>query len=113
MACGCSITNPALGKNSGRSSRRAKTRSVGEDGLMWRITGGSWRGISHVRSGLRNQDAIKYSLSPAGDAAVLAVADGHGSALSFRSDLGSRFAVETAVELLEQFARSGVTRGSI
>jgi serine/threonine protein phosphatase PrpC len=33
----------------------------------------------------------------------LAVADGHGSAKSFRSDVGAQFAVETAVEVCREF----------
>ncbi len=74
--------------------------------IRWRVTGGSRRGTSHVRSNLKNQDALEYWVS--GDAAtvVVAVADGHGSALCFRSDVGSHVAVETAVELLGQFANT-------
>jgi hypothetical protein len=33
----------------------------------------------------------------------LAVSDGHGSAKSFRSDRGSRFAVETAIKVIQEF----------
>jgi serine/threonine protein phosphatase PrpC len=66
--------------------------------------GESRRGASHVRSGLRNQDALEYWMSPQNDTIVLAVADGHGSELFFRSDVGSRLAVETAVKVLRDFA---------
>ena len=42
-----------------------------------------------VRQGLRNQDAIDHCLADDGSPpVVLAVADGHGSAKSFRSDVG-------------------------
>ena len=78
--------------------------------LRWRVGGASRRGSSHVRSGLPNQDAIEYWASPDGNTAVLAVADGHGSALCFRSEVGSRVAVTTAVESCRKFAmtvRSG------
>jgi hypothetical protein len=34
---------------------------------------------------------------------ILAVSDGHGSAKSFRSDRGSRFAVETAIKVIQEF----------
>src|SRR5437016_12445291 len=60
--------------------------------------------MSHIESGLKNQDAIQDVISDDAATAVLAVADGHGSELCFRSDTGSRLAVETAVELLRQFA---------
>src|SRR5205809_5350581 len=78
--------------------------------IRWRVTGASRRGGSHVRSGLPNQDAFESWASADGNTAVMAVADGHGSALCFRSEAGSRVAVTTAVELLRKFAttlRSG------
>jgi serine/threonine protein phosphatase PrpC len=70
----------------------------------WRIVGASVRGASHVRSGLPNQDAIRW-LPESGDSLplVLAVSDGHGSAKCFRSDEGSRLAVETATEIVQEF----------
>src|ERR1051326_7008913 len=79
---------------------------LGENGpqIRWRVTGASRRGGSHVRSSLPNQDAIDYWASTDGDTAVLAVADGHGSGLCFRSEVGSRLAVTTAVGLLRKFA---------
>src|ERR1051326_4646068 len=72
--------------------------------VRWRVSGATRRGSSHVRSGLPNQDAIEYWASNDGNIAVLAVADGHGSGLCFRSDAGSRIAVTTAVELFREFA---------
>jgi serine/threonine protein phosphatase PrpC len=72
----------------------------------WRVTGKSWRGAAHIESGLQNQDAIRYFSSEGDTFVILAVADGHGSALSFRSDIGSRFAAETAVESLRAFAET-------
>ncbi len=41
----------------------------------------------------------------ASDSLFLAVADGHGSTRSFRSDRGARFATECALRLLEDFER--------
>src|SRR5438876_7831722 len=72
--------------------------------IRWRVAGATCRGSSHVRSGLPNQDAIEYWASPDGDTAVMAVADGHGTALCFRSEAGSRLAVKRAVELFRKFA---------
>src|SRR5439155_11491673 len=91
----------------------AEIGAVGEDGLVsgagpiqWRVTGASRRGTAHVRSGLQNQDAMEYWVSPGGDTATMAVADGHSSALCFRSDAGSQVAVTTAVELLRGFGKT-------
>ena len=40
---------------------------------------------------------------PAGDRRPVALADGHGSAKSFRSHQGAQFAVETAVSVCREF----------
>ena len=74
--------------------------------VRWRVTGASRRGTAHVHSGVKNQDAIRYLSSSEGKMVVLAVADGHGSGLCFRSDAGSRLAAETALECLSSFART-------
>jgi serine/threonine protein phosphatase PrpC len=70
----------------------------------WRIVGESVRGASHERTNLPNQDAIQWSPEK-GDALplILCVSDGHGSAKYFRSDIGSRLAVDTAVEVIREF----------
>lgn len=67
----------------------------------WRVLGRSIRGASHVRSGLPNQDAIGWrENADCAGGVLLAVADGHGSAKCFRSDYGSRFAIDAAMALL-------------
>jgi serine/threonine protein phosphatase PrpC len=54
-----------------------------------------------VRSGLPNQDAIGWrENADCAGGVLLAVADGHGSAKCFRSDYGSRFAIEAAMGLM-------------
>ena len=68
---------------------------------VWQVTGHSVRGASHVRSGLPNQDAIGWIESADRSGRVLlAVADGHGSAKCFRSDYGSRFAIDAVKALM-------------
>ncbi|HLI85481.1 MAG TPA: PP2C family serine/threonine-protein phosphatase [Bryobacteraceae bacterium] len=68
---------------------------------MWQVLGRSVRGASHLRSGLPNQDAIGWRRNAdCAGGVLLAVADGHGSAKCFRSDHGSRFAIDTAMELM-------------
>ncbi len=65
---------------------------------QWRILAASARGASHLHSGAPNQDAhLSQRLGHLDkDALVVAVADGHGDRRHFRSERGSRFAVESA-----------------
>ncbi len=76
----------------------------------WRVWECSVQGASHVRQQLCNQDAAAHWI--AGDEphqpVVLAVADGHGSDKSFRSHVGSDFAVFTAMNIGREFV--GETR---
>ena len=72
----------------------------------WRVIGQSVRGAAHARAGVPNQDAIHWL--PGGGAGlplILAVADGHGSRKSFRSEKGARLAVETATQSISDFLR--------
>ncbi len=70
----------------------------------WHVAGESVRGAAHVRSDLPNQDAIAWSDETRSALPIrLAVADGHGSRRSFRSDLGSAFAVNTRLKILADF----------
>ncbi|MEH2327362.1 MAG: PP2C family serine/threonine-protein phosphatase [Nostoc sp.] len=75
--------------------------------LKWQCIGKSVKGASHVRSGLPNQDAIKwhpgYPKLGTDLPVILAVSDGHGSAKSFRSNKGSHFAVDTAIQVIKEF----------
>lgn len=73
---------------------------------MWTALGASVRGASHESSGQRNQDAVRLK-NPRGanDFLLLAVADGHGSARSFRSERGSALAAECALRVLEDMVR--------
>ena len=72
----------------------------------WRVVGHSVRGATHERAGVPNQDAIHWlPESGTGLPLILAVADGHGSRRSFRSETGARLAVETAAEVIRDFLR--------
>jgi len=63
------------------------------------VSGASVRGATHERRGLPNQDAIAWLPSGgAGATAMVAVADGHGSDASCRSDVGAHLAVTVACE---------------
>jgi hypothetical protein len=74
--------------------------------LRWTALSASVQGASHKRGGQRNQDAVLLkNPSGADDMLLLAVADGHGSARSFRSDRGSAMAAECALRELRRFIR--------
>ena len=64
----------------------------------------SVRGGSHVASGLPLQDANLSECNAR--VALCAVADGHGSAKYFRSDVGARLACQTAVNKLRHFVEA-------
>ena len=72
----------------------------------WMALGASVRGASHESHGQKNQDAVRVK-NPRGanDFLLLAVADGHGSARSFRSERGSALAAECALRVLEDIVR--------
>jgi serine/threonine protein phosphatase PrpC len=73
--------------------------------LGWQVIGSSVRGAAHERAALPNQDALAWTcLEAGGPALAVAVADGHGSAKSFRSEVGARLAVEAALESLRELA---------
>ncbi len=75
----------------------------GTDTGVWEVVGRSVCGASHRRRGAGNQDAIAWSRGE-DSALAVAVADGHGSAASFRSATGAQFAVQAAVSVLRDFA---------
>lgn len=65
----------------------------------WLTLGATIRGPQHQRQELPNQDALEYTRT--NDLPLFfAMADGHGSKRSMRSDQGSRLAVECALEIL-------------
>ena len=77
----------------------------------WRVMGETVPGASHLRAGIPNQDAIlQVRESGRGLPVVVSVSDGHGSDKCFRSDRGSRFAVERAAQLVGEFL--GELRGA-
>ena len=70
----------------------------------WWVIGRSVRGASHARTGLPNQDAIGWiQIQDVGRRLIVAVSDGHGSPKYFRSDIGSRLAIKTALVLGQEF----------
>jgi len=80
----------------------------------WRMIGNSVQGYSHIRKESPNQDSITWSHQDkfAGNTNfrenvyIMAISDGHGSAKSFRSDVGSQIAVRAAKERISIFLDS-------
>jgi hypothetical protein len=68
------------------------------------VIGGTIKGASHVQRGIVNQDCISWREDHG--RVILAVADGHGSAKSFRSDIGSRLAVRVSLTVAEELLRA-------
>lgn len=66
----------------------------------WQLLGCSVRGIQHNQRNLPNQDAIGWLTAPR----IMAIADGHGSLRSFRSQEGAQLAVQVALTTLEKLA---------
>lgn len=73
----------------------------------WDIAGASVLGTAHAKSGLQNQDAVGWWPDiGGGPVAIVAVADGHGSAKCFRSSTGAAIAVDVAVTTMEALSDS-------
>lgn len=73
-----------------------------------------WRTLCSTVKGVRkkySQDYCRAGYAARRRAVVLSVADGHGSAAHFRSDLGSRWAVEEFTACAEVFAAEAADRG--
>lgn len=68
----------------------------------WTTLSGTTIGSVHVRDRLPLQDSVLTWTDPAAGHAVMAVADGHGHKLHFRSDTGAALAVVSAVEQLRR-----------
>lgn len=75
----------------------SRPHAGGDKPPVWQSLTASVRGASHRRTGLPNQDAVRLWRSADGQQMVLGLADGHGSAKSFRSRQGARLAVAAAL----------------
>lgn len=79
------------------------TTVTGQPNLpLWQIIGESVQGASHERRGIPNQDALRAYVAETGYPVIAAVADGHGSARSFRSRVGSKVAVKRAIDVMKR-----------
>lgn len=70
--------------------------------IRWRAVGRSVRGVAHERTGLPNQDAIRWlPATGLGPPLILSISDGHGSPRYFRSHVGAEQAVRTAAWVIQ------------
>jgi serine/threonine protein phosphatase PrpC len=70
----------------------------------WCISGASIDGYSHTKKNLDKQDWISwYPQKKPTDKFVLALADGHGSEICFRSSIGSKLVTEAAIEVSKPY----------
>jgi hypothetical protein len=69
----------------------------------WRVISGTSRGLHHVGSNEPNQDALDSEHDPSRGGLVISLADGHGSDQCYRSEIGSRLAVNAATHLGLEF----------
>ncbi len=72
--------------------------------MLWNIISESVIGANHKRNGLPLQDAIMSMKDR--DFLYVAVADGHGSKLCFRSDVGASLATLSAIDVVKHQARN-------
>lgn len=70
---------------------------------MWSLVGGSVTGPSHKRKMTPNQDAYAFKKLNDGRGYILALSDGHGGLLHPYSDVGSKYAVASAIEEVSLF----------
>lgn len=70
----------------------------------WAHLAETFIGPAHARNGLPNQDSVAtYSRKGATTCSIVAVADGHGSKRCSRSHVGSKLAVEVAIDVGIEF----------
>ncbi|MFC4032826.1 protein phosphatase 2C domain-containing protein [Streptomyces polygonati] len=77
------------------------------DGPAWTLLQGAVKG----RNKKYTQDSWAARKGIGGDGVLLVVADGHGSKAHYRSDLGSRWAVEAFIACAEVLAQDVARRG--
>lgn len=70
---------------------------------QFKVAYASIRGNMHIKNELPNQDAIDVKKSK--DNILIAIADGHGSSVCFRSNFGSKIAVKISTQIMATMDR--------
>ncbi len=71
--------------------------------MPWNCVGTSVLGANHKRKNIPMQDAYMSMID--GDRLYVSVADGHGSQVCFRSDVGSTLAVTSTIEVVRHHSK--------
>jgi tetratricopeptide (TPR) repeat protein len=83
----------------------------------WVVFGSTVQGENHKKSNRPSQDAIKWfpdsDMGGENSMVVLAVADGHGAPVHFRSKKGADIAVTIAVSIIKEFLQQEITLQNI
>jgi len=81
---------------------------------LWRAIGKSVRGANHFQTSLPNQDAIGWwTGAQCGLPLIMAISDGHGGERSFRSNRGSKIAVQITLQVLQEFIKGLADPGDL
>ncbi len=67
----------------------------------WQVISRSVRGATHLQNNKPNQDALGVYQAAQGLPLIVALADGHGGEKYTHSDMGAKFAVKAAIEVLK------------
>lgn len=70
---------------------------------MWSLASKSVRGAIHERKSIVNQDYVSSYVGKDGWPIIMSLSDGHGGSKYFRSDVGSKQAVDSAIHTLRVF----------
>ncbi len=81
-------------------------KDIMENLPAWRAIGKSVRGADHFQTSIPNQDAIGWwTGAQCGMPLIMAISDGHSGERSFRSNRGSKIAVQTTLQVLQEFVK--------
>jgi len=72
---------------------------------FWTVYGTTVKGSAHMHSGRPNQDSIRWLNEPKNHVKILSIADGHGGANHFRSNIGSQVATKVSVKVFSNLFR--------
>ena len=79
----------------------------------WVVFGSSIQGENHINSNRPNQDAIEWfpdsGIGGENSMVILAIADGHGAPVHFRSKKGADIAVAVALSTIKEFLQQEIT----
>src|SRR6187402_3568801 len=83
----------------------------------WVVFGSSIQGDNHKNSNRPNQDSIRWfpdsGIGGENSMLILAIADGHGAPVHFRSKKGADIAIAVAISTIREFLQQEITLENI